>query len=101
MSANEAWVRDGVAAFNSDELRTWLAVDVHWTGEPRGDAPPVDMPMGVALRLRESRLTLMVAGPECGGRARQAAGARGLSPPPDTRQQRSMPAALRASSRSM
>jgi ketosteroid isomerase-like protein len=117
MTANEAFVRDAVAAFNSGNLQAWLAsvdpgarfypvdffpdfetlyeghdgfasfwarwfepweqlrvdivtiedegdfvtVDLHWTGTGAG-APPVEMPLGVAITVRDGLMTLMVAG---------------------------------------
>lgn len=117
MTTNEAFVRDGVAAFNSGELQAWLAfvdpgarfypvdffpdmeavyegregfatfwdywfapwdhlraeilsiddggevvaVDMNWIGEAAG-GPPVQMPLGMALKVRDGLLTLMVAG---------------------------------------
>jgi hypothetical protein len=117
MTTNEAFVRDGVAAFNTGDLSAWLAfvdpgarfytfgllpdveplyeghdglaafwdrwwepwdrlhveieriddsngviaVDLHWTGEG-ADRPTVEMPLGMALIVRDGRLTLMVGG---------------------------------------
>jgi ketosteroid isomerase-like protein len=116
MTANEAWVREGLAAFNGGDREAWLALidpsarfypvdfmpdwetvfegreglasfwdswhepwdrlraevvridvdgdvvafDVRWIGE-RAGAPPVEMPLGAAVKVRDGLLTLMVA----------------------------------------
>lgn len=118
MTTNEAFVRDGIAAFNSRDLAAWLAtfhpsarfypldifpdfdavydgheglaafwdrwfepwdqlpgelvriddegdvvaLDTRWIGEAAG-APPVEMPVGLALTVRDGLWTLMLAAP--------------------------------------
>jgi hypothetical protein len=44
-----------------DDLGEVVAVDLHWIGEGAG-TPPVEMELGVAIKVRDGLLTLMVAG---------------------------------------
>ena len=57
----EPWDRLHIEIETIDDSGGIVAVDMHWTGEGV-DRPTVAMPLGMALVVRDGRLTLVVGG---------------------------------------